>query len=89
MKYFICDNCSKTLPENETQLHAYPEWYNQPKMIKWAEDLRKKRKQEPEPEQRYHKAHEYARGGSKIFLCGPMHEETEQEYFIRWCYGKK
>lgn len=88
-RIYICDGCGERLDEVRTKESAYPHWHDQPKMIEWAEGIRKERGQPEEPVKRYHLVHQYARygGTQRMVLCGPMHLETDQEYFIHWIGG--
>lgn len=88
MTVYVCDKCNKHVEEKLTTLSAYPHWENQPKLVEWAENIRKERGEQPQLVQRYHHAWSYSRSRNSIFLCGPMHEETDQEYFVRWISGK-
>lgn len=88
-RIYICDSCGERLDEKNTAESAYPHWHDQPKMIEWAEGIRKERGEPEEPIKRYHRRHAYRQygGTSHLYLCGPMHLETEQEYFVHWTGG--
>jgi len=89
MKFYICNRCDARIKESEAELVTFPEAHDQPKLIELLKEMTIKNG-DPLPEsQLCHKTHSYRKyGGSTIIFCGPLHEETEQEYFIHWSGGK-
>ena len=77
----VCERCDRPLDEALTVIDSYPDLciYSaefRASLIKMCED----RGDPIPPTRRYHEVWDHGRK----HLCGPMHPETEQEYFVRW-----
>jgi len=86
---WICDKCAERSSTASTIEHRYPDVYQDQRLIDFSRDMLELHGM-PEPElKRYHVCGVYAAWGgySGTRLCGPMHPETEQEYFIHWVGG--
>ena len=91
MKHYTCEQCEKAITEKDVLEEAYP---NIPSALKEAIiKFRKENNKEEEIQvhapqlQLYHMVWEWKKYGSQKFHCGPLHEETEGEYFVRWAQG--
>lgn len=82
---YICDKCSERLSVDRLIRETDPNLWNSP-MREICFKLRADRGEPVPPPQSYHVAWSY-RGPLQQYLCGPVHLETEQEYFIHWIGG--
>jgi len=91
-KAYICDGCGERITDEELVIsETDPDLWKHP----FREVCLKIREQNSEPTppaQLYHQRHGYNRltRRTEPYLCGTLHLETEQEYFIHWIgYGMK
>lgn len=76
---FHCEKCDKRIDEKDIIKTAYPDFYFNTKMI----DLIKEWHPTEIPEEKlYHKCFCWRKSYNEYYLCGPLHEESPQEYFI-------
>lgn len=88
MKAYVCNSCNARVEEDQIIAESDPDLWQHP-MRSICEKLRESQGQPTPPQQLYHVvlAHvKMMRGCARRerHLCGPLHEETTQEYFVHW-----
>lgn len=83
--FYVCDKCGDRLSSDRLINETDPDLWNN-SMRELCFKLRADRGEPVPPPQSYHAAWDYGRP-MKQYLCGPVHLETEQEYFIHWIGG--
>ncbi len=88
-KIFICDTCGERLQEEQVTMDHDPRTWHNSIMREACDRIDKDEGREKPADRPYHQRHAYTyRGGSShMYLCGPLHEETHQEYFVHWIGG--
>lgn len=88
MKDYTCEGCGRHFSAERDCLHIVHERW--PELYEYFArdfciDLDRKRGTPDPPEKLYHKVfHSRNSFGRRITLCGPLHEETQEEYYVRW-----
>lgn len=86
MKAYVCDRCDARVEEDQVIAESDPDLWHHP-MRSICEKLRESQGQPTPPQQLYHVVHDRmirASARRERHLCGPVHEETTQEYFVHW-----
>lgn len=89
-EFYICDKCDERVQGNLLILTDYPQFFrdgHDKRLEKWARDIDVERKTIPE-KKLYHRTGTWTKQGHTSWLCGSMHEETQQEFLIHWIGGK-
>ena len=89
MKTYVCDKCEARVDEDDVVIHTHPDLWNYYGKLGEALVSESIARGDPHESLPYHKTQHYSRNGRCCSLpyarlCGPLHEETAQEYFIHW-----
>jgi hypothetical protein len=84
-RVYVCEKCFEFLDEKHTIETAYPDAGLDNALLKLLKNIDKECGNEEKPAKRYHKMYQYRMygGTQKMCLCGPMHPETQEEYYIK------
>lgn len=86
-KYYVCEECDDRMIDDALIPSATPMFRTMNEQLKdiWL-SFHPGQDYDPKPEKLYHNVHVYKSWGgtSGMRLCGPVHEETQQEYFLHW-----
>lgn len=84
-KAYVCDRCDERFSESHLISETDPDLYEHA-LRDLCVQFRLKRGDPTPSAQLYHRCHAYhlSGGTSYFYLCGPVHLETEQEYFVHW-----
>lgn len=87
-KPHICEKCGERLDESQLVSETDPDLYEHA-LRDFCLKLREERGEPTPPAKLYHRRHAYRQWGgtSHFYLCGPLHPETDQEYFVHWTGG--
>lgn len=86
-KNFVCERCSAHVVEGVVVFDHDPETWDNPSRREMLESIARavgapEREKITRP---YHRLSHFHNHQTQTYLCGPLHEETEQERFVRWC----
>lgn len=86
-KFYICETCNARVKEGDIKDMCCPKNLVNHAMLDFFLKLDEEKGIVHEPSH-YHMAHSFKSGRCTRYLCGPLHEENEQEYFVNRVCGK-
>ena len=91
-KAYICDKCGERITDESLLIsETDPDLWQNP-LREVCLKIREQSGEPTPPAQLYHRQFAYSRihRSRMAYLCGTLHPETEQEYFVHWIgYGMK
>lgn len=91
--HYICERCGARIDDANVVFDSDPESYHDSFLRKFKTELRGSDYLDKLPKKPYHTDWCYvgygnnAHGHREKYLCGPLHVETTQEYFVHWIGG--